>query len=248
MNIPHDWIVPDWPAPKNVRSLITTRVGGVSVGAYASLNLGDHVGDDAQAVKQNRAALKKILPAEPCWLQQVHGSSVLALENYQAPVEADASVTQSEHLICAIMTADCLPVLLCDELGTSVGAAHAGWRGLNAGVIENTVAQMQCPPARLMAYLGPAIGPQRFEVGGEVREAFLRNDAQAAVAFSEQADGKFLADIYLLARQRLGKAGVTRIYGGQFCTVEEHRFFSYRRDKTTGRMAALIWLEKISSE
>jgi polyphenol oxidase len=248
MSLPSDWIIPDWPAPKNLRALITTKAGGVSTGAYASMNLGDHVGDDAQLVKQNRAALKKYLPAEPCWLRQVHGTSVLSLEKYSEPVEADASVTQESNVICAIMTADCLPVLLCDESGITVGAAHAGWRGLCNGVIEKTVAAMQCKPANLMAYLGPAIGPKKFEVGSEVREAFMRHDIQADKAFSKIAGNKFLADIYELARQRLRQASVTRIYGGEFCTFDDERFFSFRRDKITGRMASLIWLENSLSK
>jgi polyphenol oxidase len=244
MGFPPEWIVPDWPAPKNVRALITTRSGGVSEGAYASLNLGDHVGDDAQAVARNRALLQRHLPAQPVWLQQVHGTAVINLAEHQNIIEADASVTFNANAICAIMTADCLPVLLCDEAGSAAAAAHAGWRGLCAGVIEQTVAKMHCDASKLLAYLGPAIGPQHFEVGDEVRQAFMQHSTEAAAAFVPKAEGKWLADIYLLARQRLHAAGVTQIYGGGFCTVAEPRFFSYRRDKITGRMASLIWREK----
>ncbi len=243
MSLPQDWIIPNWPAPKNVRALTTTRAGGVSSGAYASLNLGDHVGDEVNAVLQNRALLQQYLPAEPCWLKQIHGTAVQSLADYHGPVEADASVTQDKQEICAILTADCLPVLLCDDAGTVVGAAHAGWRGLCAGVVENTVAAMQAKPAALMAYLGPAIGAKKFEVGSEVRDAFLRHDSQADLAFTEKSGGKYVADMNMLARQRLQHAGVTRIYGGPFCTMEDARFFSFRRDKVTGRMASLIWLE-----
>jgi polyphenol oxidase len=244
MNVSIDWIVPDWPVPKAVRALITTRTGGVSEGPYASLNLGDHVGDDAHAVASNRAILQHYLPSPPSWLKQVHGTSVMSLHDYHLPVESDASVAFGADGVCAIMTADCLPVLLCDDTGAVVAAAHAGWRGLCAGVIENAVSAMKTPAEKIMAYLGPAIGPQHFEVGDEVRRAFMQDSAEAARAFIAKSEGKWLADIYLLARQRLNAIGVTRIYGGEFCTVAEQRFFSYRRDKITGRMASFIWLEK----
>jgi polyphenol oxidase len=243
MKLPSDWITPDWPAPKNVRALITTRSGGVSTGPFASMNLGAFLNDDAQAVKANRSILRRHLPAEPKWLRQVHGTKVVEADNLQSLTEADASVATKVNTVCAIATADCIPLLLCNEAGTVVAAAHAGWRGLCAGVIENTLQAMKSQPAELLAYLGPAIGPANFEVGREVREAFLRVDAQAEQAFSEKTNGKFMADIYALARQRLGKAGVQQMYGGEFCTVDDARFFSHRRDKETGRMASLIWLE-----
>ena len=239
-------ITPDWPAPANVRSLITTRSGGVSAAPYASLNLGDHVGDNPQHVMQNRAVLKAQLPAEPRWLKQVHGIAVA--DACMVGAEADASVAFQAGEVCAVLTADCLPVLLCDQSGTVVGAAHAGWRGLLNGVIESTVAAMKVPSSALLAYLGPAIGPQAFEVGDEVRAAFVVENPEAASAFSpgdQQAETqKWLADIYELARLRLEKLGVAGVYGGGLCTyTDAEQFFSYRRDGVTGRMASLIWLE-----
>lgn len=239
------WIVPGWPAPANVRALTTTRAGGVSVGRYASLNLGDHVGDDPAAVAQNRAVLRASLPAEPLWLNQVHGIAVARVGEATGVPEADAAVAREPGAVCAVMTADCLPVLLCDRRGTVVGAAHAGWRGLAAGVIEATVAAMAIDPAGLMAWLGPAIGPQAFEVGDEVRETFMQHDPAAGQAFAPHGEGKWLADIYLLARQRLAALGVTDVFGGDFCTFSDSaRFYSYRRDGATGRMATLIWLRR----
>lgn len=240
------WIVPDWPAPARVRSLATTRQGGVSTGVYASLNLGDHVGDDAQAVAENRRRVAAVLPAAPLWLNQVHGAHALDAGNEAAAASApaaDAAFARRPAAVCAVMTADCLPVLLCDQSGTVVAAAHAGWRGLHAGVLERTVAAMDCPGAQLLAWLGPAIGPAAFEVGDEVRTAFVSVDAKADAAFAALRPGKWLADIYLLARLALARTGVTAIYGGNYCTVQEAaRFFSYRRDGATGRMASLIWL------
>lgn len=240
------WITPNWPAPANVRSLITTRSGGVSAAPYASLNLGDHAGDNLEHVAQNRALLNAHLPAEPKWLKQVHGIAVA--DACATGTEADASVAFQAGEVCAVLTADCLPVLLCDQSGTVVGAAHAGWRGLLNGVIEATAAAMQVPPSSLLAYLGPAIGPQAFEVGDEVRAAFVSADPQATSAFSpsdRQADTqRWLADIYWLARLRLERLGVAGVYGGGLCTfTDAERFFSYRRDAVTGRMASLIWLE-----
>lgn len=241
------WIIPDWPAPANVRAVQTTRAGGVSMGAYASLNLGDHVGDDPVAVARNRAILRAALPAEPVWLKQVHGNVVADADRALGIAEADAAVARKSDAVCAVMTADCLPLLLCDESGTVVCATHAGWRGLAGGVIEAAVAAMKVAPASLLAWLGPAIGPQAFEVGEEVRQAFLAHDPQAQKAFvpgASSAEQKWLADIYLLARQRLGLLGVTRVYGGGLCTCSDaERFYSYRRDGATGRLASLIWLD-----
>lgn len=239
-----DWIVPEWPAPPRVRSQLTTRHGGVSRGAYASLNLGDHVGDDPLAVAENRRRLASRLGTCPVWLNQVHGT--LVLDAGQAlsalPPEADASFARRPGVACAVMTADCLPVLLCDKAGSVVAAAHAGWRGLYAGILERTVAAMACPGEELLAYLGPAIGPQAFEVGDEVRTAFVAANAQDELAFKAHG-GKWLADIYLLARQRLARLGVDAVFGGDCCTVNEpERFFSYRRDGLTGRMTSMIWL------
>ena len=237
------WIVPDWPAADAVRALVTTREGGVSTGAYASLNLGDHVGDDPAAVAENRRRLRAQLPAEPLWLGQVHGASVVDAATARPGVAADASVARGPGPVCAVMTADCLPVLLCDEAGTAVCAAHAGWRGLAGGVLEAAVAAMGVPPAQLMAWLGPAIGPQSFEVGEDVRAAFLAHSAGAELAFAPKTQGKWLADLYALATQRLNAAGVARVFGGGLCTFNDaERFYSFRRDKATGRMAALIWI------
>ena len=238
------WIVPDWPAPARVRALSTTRAGGVSVAPYDSLNLGTHVGDDPANVAANRAQVRRIVPSEPAWLNQVHGTAVVDAASVAGVPDADASVSRTPGAVCVVMTADCLPVLLCDRAGTVVGAAHAGWRGLHGGVIEATVTAMQVAPADVIAWLGPAIGPTAFEVGDEVRAAFVATDAIADAAFKPAGQpGKWLADIYLLARQRLAALGVTAVYGGDCCTVSEsRRFFSYRRDGVTGRMASLVWL------
>ena len=243
----HGWIVPDWPAPPRVRALITTRAGGVSGGSFAGLNLGLRSGDAIEDVRRNRAELRRSLPAEPKWLRQVHGTTVVEAVDAGESPEADAAFAHQPGAVCAVLTADCLPVLLCDEQGTVVAAAHAGWRGLCAGVIENTLRAMDRPPATLLAYLGPAIGPAAFEVGAEVRAAFLAEDEQSEAAFAAGKmgkAGKFYADLYALARRRLARSGVQRIYGGGYCTyTEAERFYSYRRDGVTGRMASLIWME-----
>ena len=240
---PRDWIIPDWPAPARVRALITTRSGGVSTGAFASMNLGQRVDDDQQSVRTNRASLRDLLPAEPKWLLQVHGVDVVDADKLQHPVKADAAVAHNPGSVCAVMVADCLPVLLTDRAGSVVAAAHAGWRGLAAGVLENTVRAMGTASDELLAFLGPAIGPTAFEVGADVRDAFLARNADAASAFVARDPGKWRADLFALARQRLRAIGVTHIHGGGLCTYSDpQRFFSHRRDKTTGRMAALIWL------
>ncbi|MCG8994080.1 peptidoglycan editing factor PgeF [Laribacter hongkongensis] len=234
-----------WPAPARVRTLVTTRDGGVSLAPYASLNLGQHVGDDPAAVAENRARLRACLPAEPFWLNQVHGIGVqeACADAPDVPPDADAGFTRQPGVVCAVMTADCLPVLLTDRSGSVVAAAHAGWRGLCNGIIEATIARMAVPASDILAWLGPAIGPDAFEVGPEVRAAFMAHDPTAASAFAAIPDGKYLADIYLLARQRLNACGVTEVHGGDACTVTgRERYFSYRRDGRTGRMASLIWL------
>ncbi len=237
-------ILPGWPAPANVRACVTTRAGGVGGAPFDSLNLGDHVGDDPAAVFENRRRLRAALPAEPCWLRQVHGTRCIDAARVLPGDTADAAFAHVPGAVCAVLTADCLPVLFCDEAGTTVAAAHAGWRGLLAGVLENTVAAMAVPGERLMAWLGPAIGPQAFEVGSEVRDAFVARDPAAAEAFVARSADKWLCDLYRLARQRLAAQGIRRVAGGDFCTVREPgRFFSYRRDGTTGRMASLVWLE-----
>lgn len=248
MNPPHGWIAPDWPAPARVRSLVTTREGGVSRGAHAGFNLGLSAGDDAEAVHANRALLRTQLPREPAWLKQVHGARVVVADGLVGTPDADASIARNAGTVCTVMIADCLPVLLCNISGDVVGIAHAGWRGLSSGVVENTVATMGAPAADLLAYLGPAIGPTAFEVGADVRDAFLSADQGADAAFQQHAEGKWLADLFALARRRLKACGVTRIYGGGLCTYRDPaRFYSYRRDRTTGRMAALIWLDNKSA-
>jgi hypothetical protein len=243
-------IEPDWPAPRGVRAVATTRLGGVSTGPYASLNLGDHVGDDAAAVAANRARLRAALalPDEPLWLRQVHGVGVAEARANGRGAEADALVADAPRLVCAVLTADCLPILLCDDAGSHVAAVHAGWRGLAAGVIEATIADVSgrgVAPERLLAWMGPAIGAAAYEVGAEVREAFLAADAGTARGFTPNARGRWQLDMALLARRRLGAAGVTRVWGGNLCThADSRRFFSHRRDGTCGRQATLIWLER----
>jgi YfiH family protein len=243
------WIEPDWPAPKGVRAVSTLRSGGASAAPYASLNLGDHVGDAAAAVAENRRRLaaQAQLPAEPAWLNQIHGISVADLDaaGEAGPMgSADAAFSRQPGRVCAILTADCLPVLLTTDTWGLVAAAHAGWRGLAAGVIEATVQALRVPPARLMAWLGPAIGPRHFEVGAEVREALLVGDPRAVMAFAANERGRYMADLSALARRRLAALGVARIYGGRECTFSAaDRYFSHRRDGTTGRQATLIWLE-----
>ncbi|WP_233702297.1 peptidoglycan editing factor PgeF [Iodobacter ciconiae] len=238
------WIRPDWPAPATVQAISTSRHGGVSCAPWASLNLGNHVDDSPEAVAHNRAIVRQYLPADPIWLSQVHGVQVVDAATARQNAEADAITAHTVNAVCAVMTADCLPVLLCNQAGTVVGAAHAGWRGLCGGVIEAAIKQMNIPPDTLMAWLGPAIGPRAFEVGAEVRAAFMAHDNTSASAFKPSANtGKWLVDIYLLAKQRLQASGVHAIYGGDYCTVtDSDRFFSYRRDQCTGRMASLIWL------
>jgi polyphenol oxidase len=252
-------VTPDWPQlPHGIGSLSTTRAGGVSRSPYGDgcgnggLNLGMHVGDDPADVQKNRVLLRAALPAEPVWLTQVHGNSVIdadALNDAEQidPQEADAIVASMPGRVCIIQTADCLPVLFCSTDGKVVGAAHAGWRGLAAGVLENTIRQMRRKGAQeITAWLGPAIGPQKFEVGRDVVDAFVTIDAGNAAAFQENqaSTKKYLADIYLLAIMALRRENVSKISGGGFCTVtEERRFYSYRRDGITGRMASLIWIK-----
>ncbi|MCW8887286.1 MAG: peptidoglycan editing factor PgeF [Motiliproteus sp.] len=239
-------LIPDWPAPKGVSALVTTRIGGSSKAPYLSFNLGDHVGDSEDAVASNRKQLLQLMNAgAQCqWLQQVHGTEVVKALPGQGVLEADAAYTDQSQLACLVMTADCLPVLFCDRSATQVAAAHAGWRGLADGVLEATVAKLDCPVDQLMCWLGPAIGPDAFEVGAEVRQQFCDQYAEAEQAFKmAEQPGKWLADLYLLATQRLQRLGITSIYGGNFCTYQDsERFFSYRRDGVTGRMASLIWL------
>lgn len=270
------FIVPDWPAPPNVKALQTTRLGGVSAAPYDSLNLGDHVNDAPLNVAKNRQLLNAFVPSEPVWLKQVHGVRVIDAALSSCLESADASFTQQKNVVCVTMTADCLPVLLCNQAGTVVAAVHAGWRSLCDGVIEATLVSMQAAnpqlqSAQLMAWLGPAIGPTEFEVGGEVRAQFIAQDPDAALAFVPKGD-KWLGNLYQIASQRLNRLGITAIYGAgltgsmqsdtsqsnkshldgeqsqlvevqPWCTYSDtERFFSFRRDGDTGRMATLIWL------
>ena len=254
---PSQLIIPNWPAPANVKALQTTRLGGFSQGPHHSLNFGSHVNDNPQHVAQNRQLLSQYLPSEPVWLNQVHGISVVDAANTDCVPDADASFTTRKNVVCVTMTADCLPILLCDLQGTTVAAVHAGWRSLCDGVIEATLYQLQTNCTNLnhanlqasdfMAWLGPAIGPDVFEVGAEVRSQFIAKDAEAEAAFKLHGN-KYLGNLYQIATQRLNALGITQIYGGQvnnqtFCTyTDEERFFSFRRDGETGRMATLIWL------
>ncbi len=247
MTIP--WFEADWPAPRGVRALSTLRGderSGASKAPYGCFNLGDHVGDDPAAVAENRRRLKETagLPGEPSWLSQVHGIGVADLDSPADRGFADAAIARGSA-VCAILTADCLPIVLATDSGDCVAAAHAGWRGLAAGVIEATVGAMGVPPGSLVAWLGPAIGPRHFEVGAEVREAFLKVDPQAGEAFEPNARGRFMADLAMLARRRLQLLGVNRIYGGGECTfTRADRYYSHRRDGITGRQATLIWREQ----
>ncbi|MCQ4320688.1 peptidoglycan editing factor PgeF [Stutzerimonas stutzeri] len=240
---PESWIRPDWPAPRRVRACITTRSGGVSQAPFDGFNLGDHVGDVPERVAANRQYLQRLLGCEPAWMSQVHSNNAVEADPRGCPT-ADAGWTGEAGIACAVLTADCLPVLFCDLDGARVAAAHAGWRGLAAGMLEATVAAMAVPGPQLIAWLGPAIGPSAFEVGGEVRDAFISRHPACFEAFTpSHRPGHFLADIYQLARIRLAACGVTAVFGGGFCTLSDPRFYSYRRAARTGRFASLIWLE-----
>lgn len=253
MNIDPRWIVPDWPAPPGVRALITTRAGGVSRGPWGvppegegGMNLGFGSGDDAAAVTANRARLRALLPDEPRWLKQEHGARVVDAESVAAPPAADASTALARNVVCTVLVADCMPVLLADVRGRGVAVAHAGWRGVAAGVLQATAralrARLGDPAAELMVYLGPAIGPEAFEVGADVLDAMGASLPQAHAAFRPLGGGKYLADLFALGRQALAQAGVETVYGGTESTyAEPRRFYSFRRDRVTGRHAALIW-------
>ena len=238
------WLVPDWPAPANIHAATTLRTGGVSRGIFSSLNPATHVSDDNDQVRQNRLIIREMLdlPAEPVWLEQIHSNRAVKALKTASLQQADASYTNESGVVCAVMTADCLPLLVCSSDGAQVAAIHAGWRGLLAGVIGNTVVAMQ--QQNLLVWLGPAIGPDCFEVGFEVRDAFLQKSVEFSSAFKLQSNDKWLADIYRLARIELAALGIVNVYGGTHCTFTEHeRFYSYRRDSQTGRMATLIWRE-----
>lgn len=243
-------LIPDWPVPGHVKALITTRRGGVSQPPYASLNLAQHVGDAADAVAQNRARLREFcaLPQEPFWLQQVHGCRVADGARDRPGCEADAVYSRQPGRVCAVLTADCLPLLMSDRAGRVVCAVHAGWRGLANGVVESAVSRLRVTPEELLVWLGPAIGPDAFEVGHEVRAAFVERHAEDAQAFHANAQGRWQADIYQLARLRLQRLGVGYVGGGGYCTASQKSlFYSYRRDGVTGRMASLIWFDEVEN-
>lgn len=236
------WLQPDWPAPVNIHAATTLRTGGVSKGQYTSLNLGTHVGDELESVARNRQIIRTLLnlPSEPVWLSQTHSNLAIEATMTASLQQADASFARRSGVVCAVMTADCLPVLVCSEDGDEIAAIHAGWRGLLDGVIGNTIAALQS--RNLLVWLGPAIGPECFEVGNEVKTAFVSKSSDYETAFTQRGQDKWLADIYQLARINLAALGIDKVYGGNFCTVlDDKRFFSYRRDKVTGRMATLIW-------
>lgn len=240
-------LVPEWPVPGRVRAFCTLRTGGVSDAPYASLNLATHVGDAAASVRENRRRLRTelSLPGEPLWLEQVHGTRVLDADEAGTAklAPADAAITRQSNRVLAVLVADCLPVLLATRTGDAIGVAHAGWRGLAAGVIERAVEALRSPPAQLQAWLGPAISAAHFEVGFEVRTAFVSRHAEAAACFSANAHGRWQCDLAGLARQRLEALGVYSIHDSALCTASDaQRFFSYRRDRHTGRIAALLWI------
>ena len=247
MSVPQTCLTPQWPAPASVHAAFTLRAGGVSGAPFDTLNVGAHVGDAPEQVSENRRRVREslALPAEPLWLDQVHGAQVLEADGGApaAPPRVDAALVRRPGTVLVIQVADCLPLLLAACNGGTVAAAHAGWRGLSGGVLEATVAKLGEPASRLIAWLGPAIGPAHFEVGKEVWSAFTRHDPQAAQAFVGNARGRWQCDLVQLARQRLRALGVQQVYGGEWCTfADPQRFFSYRRDGCCGRMAALIWL------
>ncbi len=234
----------NWPAPKNINAFTTTRIGGCSQGPFASFNLGHHVEDDDNHVNQNRQLLQQQLPSEPLWLQQVHGNTVVQADLCNSYPKADAAFTSQASKVCCILTADCLPILLCDKQGKHIAAIHGGWRSLATNIIANTLQEMKVPPQDTLAWLGPAIGPSKFEVGEEVRNAFIQSNSSLEKAFMPQQD-KWLANLYIIATQQLSQLRVTDVYGGEYCTYSQHElFYSYRRDTHTGRMASLIWLTK----
>lgn len=241
-------LYPNWQVPNNIKALMTTRTGGMSIAPFDSFNLGNHVGDDPSAVKKNRDLLVEQfdLPHFPVFLNQIHSTRVLELPYSGNDFNADASYSNQPNQVCLVMTADCLPVLFASKNGNEVAAAHAGWRGLCDGILEETVAKFQCPHNDIIAWFGAAIGPTAFQVGQEVVEQFMAWDNQAELAFTidPNSEGKYLGNLYQLATQRLNKLGITQISGGDRCTyTEKDHFFSYRRDGKTGRMASLIWFE-----
>lgn len=239
------FIEPLWPAPKTIKAYTTLRHGGVSPSPYAAFNLGENTGDNQLNIKENRNILKNALqlPVEPIWIRQIHGTKVLPAIPQNRETEADATYSTEIDQVCVVLTADCLPILLCDQKGQYVAAIHAGWRGLSQGIIGNTLSTAPSPPSEILAWFGPAISQKHFEVGNEVREIFIQRDPEAIHAFQPSPSGRWMGDLYHLARLQLQKLGVDNIFGGEFCTfAQKEQFYSYRRDdQKTGRMASLIW-------
>lgn len=246
MTLHPDWIVPVWAAPAHVRAIATTRAGGVSEGEYGSMNLGLASGDDPAKVARNRALLRESLPGDPPYLRQMHGIDVADLDQPASGQRtADAAMAATPGVVAGVLTADCMPLLITDRAGTRVAAVHAGWRGMAAGIVERTIEAMGIAPRDLLAWMGPTIGPDAFEVGPEVREVFMAADPAAQRAFVPGKPGKYMADLYLLARQRLARSGVGEVSGGGYCTFHEpQRLFSYRRVQKSGRMGTFIWIER----
>jgi polyphenol oxidase len=242
----NNFIIPNWPVPAKIKAFTTTRANGFSSAPFDSFNLAAHVGDSVEAVAQNREYLRKVLQLrhEPFWLLQTHSTTVVEAENEALYLTADASYTREVNTVCAVLTADCLPLLICDQNASCVAAVHAGWKGLLGGIIEEALKALKTPGEDLLAWLGPAIGAGVYEVGEEVQEKFIAHDISAKASFRPLSKNKYLMDIYSLARQRLARQNITRVYGGEFCTLtQKDKFFSYRRDRETGRMASLIWIE-----
>lgn len=240
------FVTPDWPAPKNIHAYTTTRWGGVSPSPYASMNLSVGSGDTKDNVQQNKKQLVQNfnLPSEPIWLNQVNGTQIIDAAIAPQTPEADASYTGQKNTVCIILTADCLPVLICNRKGTHVAAVHAGWRGLAHGIIEKTLQQLNLPPNDVLAWLGPGISAENYIVGSEVKTIFEQNDSQAKTAFTSLPEDKWRCDLYKIARQRLFNCDVNQVVGGDFCTFRDSdNFYSHRRDKPTGRMASFIWME-----
>ncbi len=239
-------IIPEWPAPNNIKAFSSTRIGGVSPPPYDALNLSDDVGDDPDLVNKNRCRIAKFtaLPEYPRWLKQMHGTNVINSSDWHKKCKADAIISRQANHVCAIMTADCLPILLCDRYDNTIAAIHAGWRGLAAGILEKAAAEFISKRQDIIAWLGPAIGPSQFEVGTDTYKVFYQHSSKASLAFQATSANSYLANIYLLAKQRLHSVGITAIFGGSFCTAtDSQRFFSYRRNSKTGRMATMIWHE-----
>ncbi|MBT4836502.1 MAG: peptidoglycan editing factor PgeF [Methylococcales bacterium] len=241
---PYDWLSPDWPAPENIRAICTTRSGGCSLFPYHSMNLGDHVDDDLQHVNANRQHLKRILalPRDPRWLTQIHGNEIIDADKDTKSMAADGIITSRNNMVCTVLTADCVPVLLCDQNGHQVCAVHAGWKGLAGCIIAQAIAKFDCKSSKLMAWIGPAISQVNYQVNQAMVSSFVEQSISYQQAFKYVDNDQYLADLVLLAKLQMQALGLNQIYGGQWCTfADDSKFFSYRRQNITGRMATLIW-------